>query len=213
VIRIAIVDDHELVRKGVRVMLRDEPDFEIVGERESAEDIIEFVSQTRPDVVLLDARLTGVSGPEACRLLGETHPEVKVIILTVYSDDALVEESVRAGARGYIIKDVERFELKQSIRAVYRGESVVSPSITGRLLDRMRTQSKAPDTAPDRPILNEKQTLILRLISEGYSNREIATRVHLSENTVKSHLQEIFARLGVRNRVEAAIRAARDGLI
>ena len=212
-IRIAIVDDHELVREGVRVMLRGEADFEIVGERENAEDIIEFVSQTRPDVVLLDARLPGVSGPEACRLLSDAHPEVKVIILTVNSDDALVEESVRAGARGYIIKDVERFELKQSIRAVNRGEAVVSPSITSKLLERMRTKSEPSATAVDRPILNEKQTLILRLISEGYSNREIATRVHLSENTVKSHLQEIFARLGVRNRVEAAIRAARDGLI
>jgi two-component system, NarL family, response regulator DevR len=213
VIRIAIVDDHEVVREGVRVMLRGEADFEIVGERENAEDIIEFVSQTRPDVVLLDARLPGVSGPEACRLLTDAHPEVKVIILTVNSDDALVEESVRAGARGYIIKDVERFELKQSIRAVNRGEAVVSPSITSKLLERMRTKSEPSATAVNRPILNEKQTLILRLISEGYSNREIATRVHLSENTVKSHLQEIFARLGVRNRVEAAIRAARDGLI
>jgi two-component system, NarL family, response regulator DevR len=213
VIRIAIVDDHEVVREGVRVMLRGEPDFEIVGERENAEDIVEFVSQTRPDVVLLDARLPGVSGPEACRLLYDAHPEVKVIILTVNSDDALVEESIRAGARGYIIKDVERFELKQAIRAVNRGEAVVSPSITSKLLDRMRTKSEPSATAVDRPILNEKQTLILRLISEGYSNREIATRVHLSENTVKSHLQEIFARLGVRNRVEAAIRAARDGLI
>ena len=212
-IRIAIVDDHEVVREGVRVMLRGEPDFEIVGERENAEDIVEFVSQTRPHVVLLDARLPGVSGPEACRLLNDAHPEVKVIILTVNSDDALVEESIRAGARGYIIKDVERFELKQSIRAVNRGEAVVSPSITSKLLDRMRTKSEPSATAVDRPILNEKQTLILRLISEGYSNREIATRVHLSENTVKSHLQEIFARLGVRNRVEAAIRAARDGLI
>jgi DNA-binding NarL/FixJ family response regulator len=163
--------------------------------------------------VLLDARLPGVSGPEACRLLHNAHPEVKVIILTVNSDDALVEESIRAGARGYIIKDVERFELKQSIRAVNRGEAVVSPSITSKLLDRMRTESEPSATAVDRPILNEKQTLILRLVSEGYSNREIATRVHLSENTVKSHLQEIFTRLGVRNRVEAAIRAARDGLI
>ena len=212
-IRIAIVDDHEVVREGVRVMLRGEPDFEIVGERENAEDIVEFVSQTRPNVVLLDARLPGVSGPEACRLLSDAHPEVNVIILTVNSDDALVEESIRAGARGYIIKDVERFELKQSIRAVNRGEAVVSPSITSKLLDLMRTKSEPSATAVDRPILNEKQTLILRLISEGYSNREIATRVHLSENTVKSHLQEIFARLGVRNRVEAAIRAARDGLI
>jgi DNA-binding NarL/FixJ family response regulator len=209
-IRIAIVDDHELVREGVRAMLGDDPDFQIVGERDSAEDIADFVSETQPDIVLLDARLPGLSGPEACRILGITHPDVRVIILTVYSDDVLVEESIRAGARGYVIKDVERFDLKQSIRTVYRGEAVVSPAIAQRLMDRVRED--ATSTA-DLPVLNERQTEILRLISEGYSNKEIATRVHLSENTVKSHVQDIFAKLDVRNRVEAAITAARQGLI
>ncbi len=209
-IRIAMVDDHELVREGVRAMLGDDPDFQIVGERDSAEDIADFVSETQPDIVLLDARLPGLSGPEACRILGITHPDVRVIILTVYSDDVLVEESIRAGARGYVIKDVERFDLKQSIRTVYRGEAVVSPAIAQRLMDRVRED--ATSTA-DLPVLNERQTEILRLISEGYSNKEIATRVHLSENTVKSHVQDIFAKLDVRNRVEAAITAARQGLI
>ena len=141
------------------------------------------------------------------------NPDVKVIILTVYSDDALVEESIKAGARGYIIKDIERFELKQAIRAVCRGEAVVSPQIAGKLLDRVRTQLDPAKTAAARPALNEKQAEILRLISEGFSNREIAGRIHLSENTVKSHLQEIFSKLEVRNRVEAAVTAARKGLI
>ena len=209
-IRIAIVDDHELVREGVRAMLGDDPDFQIVGERDSAEDIADFVSETRPDIVLLDARLPGFSGPEACRILGITHPDVRVIILTVYSDDVLVEESIRAGARGYVIKDVERFDLKQAIRAVYRGEAVVSPAIAQRLMDRVRENA---NSTANLPVLNERQTQILRLITEGYSNKEIATRVHLSENTVKSHVQDIFAKLKVRNRVEAAITAARQGLI
>jgi DNA-binding NarL/FixJ family response regulator len=213
VIRIAIVDDHQVVREGLRAMLQDEPDFQIVGERNSANDITEFVAETRPDVVLLDARLPGTSGPAACQLIVRTHPDVKVIILTVYSDDALVEESIKAGARGYIIKDIERFELKQAIRAVCRGEAVVSPQIAGKLLDRVRTQLDPAKTAAARPALNEKQAEILRLISEGFSNREIAGRIHLSENTVKSHLQEIFSKLGVRNRVEAAVTAARKGLI
>lgn len=212
-IRIAIVDDHQVVREGLRAMLQDEPDFQIVGERNSANDITEFVAETRPDVVLLDARLPGTSGPAACQLIVRTHPDVKVIILTVYSDDALVEESIKAGARGYIIKDIERFELKQAIRAVCRGEAVVSPQIAGKLLDRVRTQLDPAKTAAARPALNEKQAEILRLISEGFSNREIAGRIHLSENTVKSHLQEIFSKLGVRNRVEAAVTAARKGLI
>lgn len=209
-IRIAIVDDHELVREGVRAMLGDDPDFQIVGERDSAEDIADFVSETRPDIVLLDARLPGFSGPEACRILGITHPDVRVIILTVYSDDVLVEESIRAGARGYVIKDIERFDLKQAIRAVYRGEAVISPAIAQRLMDRVRENA---DSTANLPVLNERQTQILRLITEGYSNKEIATRVHLSENTVKSHVQDIFAKLKVRNRVEAAITAARQGLI
>jgi two-component system, NarL family, response regulator DevR len=213
VIRIAIVDDHQVVREGLRAMLQDEPDFQIVGERSTADDITEFVAETRPDVVLLDARLPGTSGPAACRLIVRTHPEVKVIILTVYSDDALVEESIKAGARGYIIKDIERFELKQAIRAVCRGEAVLSPEIAGKLLERVRTQLDSTKTAPARPALSEKQAEILRLISEGFSNREIAGRIHLSENTVKSHLQEIFSKLGVRNRVEAAVTAARTGLI
>jgi len=210
---IAIVDDHQVVREGLRAMLQDEPDFKIVGERNSANGITEFVAETRPDVVLLDARLPGTSGPAACRLIVRAHPDVKVIILTVYSDDALVEESIKAGARGYIIKDIERFELKQSIRAVCRGEAVVSPQIAGKLLERLRTQLDPAKTAPARPALNDKQAEILRLISEGFSNREIAERIHLSENTVKSHLQEIFAKLEVRNRVEAAVTAARKGLI
>ena len=209
-IRIAIVDDHELVREGVRAMLGDDPDLQIVGERDSAEDIADFVSETRPDIVLLDARLPGFSGPEACRILGITHPDVRVIILTVYSDDVLVEESIRAGARGYVIKDVERFDLKQAIRAVYRGEAVISPAIAQRLMDRVRDNA---NSTANLPVLNERQAQILRLIAEGYSNKEIATRVHLSENTVKSHVQDIFAKLNVRNRVEAAITAARQGLI
>jgi DNA-binding NarL/FixJ family response regulator len=212
-IRIAIVDDHQMVREGVRAMLRDEPDFKIVGDRADADDIREFVAATQPDVLLLDARLPRVSGPEACRLLSVSNPELKVIILTVYTDDALVEQSIAAGARGYIIKDVEGFDLKQHIRAVHRGQAVLSPSIAGVVMDRMRMQLVSPAAGPIRPVFSDTQRQILRLISEGYTNREIATRVHLSENTVKSHVQEILTKLGVRNRVAAAISAVRRGLV
>lgn len=212
-IRIAIVDDHQMVREGVRTMLRDEPDFKIVGDRAYADDIREFVAATQPDVLLLDARLPRVSGPEACRLLSVSNPGIKVIILTVYTDDALVEQSIAAGARGYIIKDVEDFDLKQYIRAVHRGQAVLSPSIAGVVMDRMRMQLVSPAAGPIRPVFSDTQRQILRLISEGYTNREIATRVHLSENTVKSHVQEILTKLGVRNRVAAAISAVRRGLV
>jgi two-component system response regulator DevR len=211
VIRIAIVDDHEMVREGLRTILQPEADFEVVGETGLGDAVGELVEDTRPDIVLLDARLPDVSGPEVCRRLRGSHPDVRVIMVSTFSDDDLVDECIRAGARGFVVKDVEKFTLKQSIRAVHRGEGAIAPAIAGRILDRMRDQKEMSEPAP--PAFSPVQTRILRLISEGFSNREIAGQVHLSENTVKSHVQEIFHRLEVRNRVEAAIRATKDGLI
>jgi two-component system, NarL family, response regulator DevR len=208
-IRIAIIDDHEMVREGLRAILQTEPDFEIVAESESAEGIVELVDQTKAEVVLLDARLPCVSGPEACRLLAASHPETAVLIVSTYSDDELVNQCIQAGAKGYLIKDIERFSLKESIRAVHRGEAAVSPAVAAKVLARLR--HTATSDVPAGPQLSNSQREILRLISQGYSNREIASRIHLSENTVKSHTQEIFRKLQVRNRVEAAIRATKEG--
>jgi DNA-binding NarL/FixJ family response regulator len=212
-IRIAIVDDHEMVREGLRSILESESDFDVVAESGSADDIVALVYDAHPDVVLMDARLPGVSGPEACRLLGESHPETPVLIVSTYSDDDLVDECIAAGAKGYVIKDIERFSLKESVRAVRRGEGAISPAVASRVLDRLRQTPAAPtQTGPDGR-LSESQRNVLRLIAEGFSNREIASRLHLSENTVKSHLQEIFRRLQVRNRVEAALLATKEGLL
>lgn len=207
-IRLIIVDDHEMVREGLKAILGAEPDFEVVGESSNAEGLSELVERTQPDIVLLDARLPGISGPDAARRLGRSHPHVAVVILTTFTDDSLVDDSISAGARGYVVKTVERFDLKQSIRAVARGESVISPSVAGRVLERIRSESGS--SAPRRPALNASQSAILRLVSEGLSNREIAASITLSENTVKSHLQEIFRKLEVRNRVEAALVAVRE---
>lgn len=208
-IRIAIVDDHEMVREGLKVILAPEPDFEVVADAPCADRIVELVEANRPDVVLLDARLPGIGGPAACRLLTETHPEVRVLIVSTYTDDELVEECVRAGAKGYVVKDIERFALKESIRSVHRGDGAVSPEIAAKVLELVRTDR--PTATSTRPDFNRSQLTVLRLMSQGYSNREIADRVHLSENTVKSHIQEIFRKMGVRNRVEAALQATREG--
>src|SRR6266849_2731031 len=145
---------------------------------------------------------------EVCRRLVRTHPAIEVVILTTYTDGELVQECLQAGARGYVVKDVERFSLKESIRAVHRGQAVLAPQVAGEIIERMRSpQSDSPLPAT----LNRSQLAILRLISRGHSNREIAAVVHLSENTVKAHIQEIFRKLGVRNRVEAAILAGKSG--
>ena len=210
-IRIAIVDDHEMVREGLRTILQPEDDFDVVAESSSADGIVALVEEAHPDVVLLDARLPGISGPEATRLLAASHPEAAVLIVSTYSDDELVRECIAAGAKGYVIKDIKQFSLKESIRAVHRGEGAVSPEVAAKVLDRLRGAPAKPEPAEPHAQLSDSQCKILRLIAEGFSNREIASKVHLSENTVKSHIQEIFRKLQVRNRVEAALRATKEG--
>ena len=209
-IRIAIVDDHEIVREGLKSILKSEPDFEVVAAASTADDLSALVDQSLPDVVLLDARLPGTSGAEACHQLVGSHPDVAVLIVSTYAEEHLVDECIKAGAKGYVIKDIEQFSLKESIRAVYAGGGAVSPSVAAKVLNRLRSHEQAP--TPERPVpLSDTQLEIVRLISSGLSNREIGARVHLSENTIKSHVQEVFRKLGVDNRVEAAVRASREG--
>ena len=204
-IRVLIVDDHEMVRIGLKAILQAEPDLQVVGETGLGAEVAGLVAARTPDLVLLDARLPDTSGPEVCRQLRRSHPEIPVIILSSYTDDDLVEECVQAGARGYVVKDIERLRLGESIRTVHGGQAVLTPQVAGRLLDRVRdgqAQVGGPTT------LNRSQVAILRLVRRGHSNREIAAEVHLSENTVKTHLQDVFRKLGARNRVEAAMLAA-----
>ena len=212
VIRLIIVDDHEIVREGLKTILQSEPDFEIVGESGTAEQLTQLVDETRPDVVLLDARLPGVSGAEACRRLTISHPDIAVLMISTYSDQQLVEECIKAGAKGYVVKDIERFTLKESIRALHAGGGAVSPTVAATVLDRLRGTDEIPAQPASIP-LSDTQLEIVRLIAGGLSNREIADRVHLSQNTVKSHVQEIFRKLDVGNRVEAALMATRKGWI
>jgi len=208
--RIMIVDDHQIVREGLKTILQDDPDFEVVAESGSAKGLAQLARRTHPDIVLLDARMPGVSGADACRQLTAANPDLAVLIVSSYSDDQLVEECIRAGARGYVIKDIERLSLKDSIRAVYGGGGAVSPAIAAKVLNRLRTKEELASTEPSSP-LSHTQLEILRLIAAGFSNREIASRVHLSENTIKSHVQEIFRKLDVGNRVQAALKASEQG--
>jgi two-component system response regulator DevR len=212
VIRVLIVDDHEIVREGIKTILQAEPDFEVVGESGTADQLTQLVNQTSPDVVLLDARLPGLSGAEACRRLTVSHSDIGVLMISSYSDQQLVEECIKAGAKGYVVKDIERFTLKESIRAIHAGGGAVSPAVAATVLDRLRATDQVP-TQPSSIPLSNTQLEIVRLIAAGFSNREIADRVHLSHNTVKSHVQEIFRKLDVGNRVEAALTATRKGWI
>jgi len=165
-----------------------------------------LLEQARPDVVLLDVRLPDMSGVEVCRQTTRSHPNVKVIMLTTFVDPDLVDECIDAGARGYLIKDVRGLSIKENVRAVSRGQAVLAPEVAGGILDRVRDRLSA-EAGP--PALSQSQLAILGLMTRGFSNREIATEVHLSENTIKSHVQEIFRKLGVHNRVEAVMTATK----
>jgi len=205
-IRILLVDDHEMVREGLKAMLQSEPDLEVVAETGLGREVPDLLERTRPDIVLLEVRLPDMSGVEVCRLAGRSHPEVKVIMLTTFVDPDLVDECIDAGARGYLIKDVRGLSLKENVRAVSRGQAVLAPEVAGGILDRVRDRRSA-EAGP--PALSQSQLAILGLMTRGFSNREIATEVHLSENTIKSHVQEIFRKLGVHNRVEAVMTATK----
>jgi len=209
-IRLLIIDDHEMVREGLKAMLVSEPDFAIVGDAANAEQALELIERLRPDVILLDIRLPGVSGIEVCRTVTERYPETSVIILTTFSDENLVAQCIQAGARGFIVKDIERFDLKRSIRAVARGEAAIDTKAAVAVLAQLRRSPKVnSDPSPEQ--LSSQQLVILRLVAQGLSSREIATQLYLSENTVKGYVQEILHRLGVKNRTEAVMVAVKQG--
>lgn len=209
-IRLLIIDDHEMVREGLKAMLLAEPDFSIVGDAANAEQALALIERLRPDVVLLDVRLPGVSGVEICRTVTEKYPESAVIILTTFTDEHLVSQCIQAGARGFIVKDIERFDLKRSIRAVARGEAAIDPKAAVAMFARLR-RSPHPQSEPSPEPLSSQQLVILRLVAQGLSSREIATQLYLSENTVKGYVQEILHRLGVKNRTEAVMVAVKQG--
>ncbi len=187
-----------------------EPDFSIVGDAANAEQAYNLVERLHPDVMLLDVRLPGISGVEVCRTVTERYPETAVIILTTFTDENLVARCIQAGARGYIVKDIERFDLKRSIRAVARGEAAIDSKAAVAVLAQLRRVPQVAGEAPPEP-LSSQQLVILRLIAQGLSSREIATQLYLSENTVKGYVQEILHRLGVKNRTEAVMVAVKQG--
>lgn len=209
-IRLAIIDDHEMVREGLKAMLVTEPDFHIVGDAADAQQALLLIEKLRPDIVLLDVRLPGMSGIEACQIITERYPDTAVIILTTYTDEDLIARCIQAGARGFIVKDIERFDLKRSIRAVARGEAAIDSKAAVAVLARLRRIPAVEQATSPEP-LSAQQLVILRLVAQGLSSREIATQLYLSENTVKGYVQDILHRLNVKNRTEAVMVAVKQG--
>ena len=214
-IRIGVVDDHEVVRRGLRATLEMEPDMEIVADVRTGREAIRVAAEQRPDVMLVDVRLEDSDGPTVCERVREVAPATKVVMLTSYHQDGMVLRSLAAGARGYILKDVELGELKRMIRAAYRGESVLDPVVAPHVI------AAATGNGDERGHQRVKNTLalsdididIVRHLARGLTNKQIGAFVHRSPHTVKDHLEKICSALEVHSRTEVVAAAIRIGLI
>jgi len=196
------VDDHPMLRAGLGVTIEAEPDMAVVGEASTGEDAVELYRQQRPDVVLMDLRLPGMSGVDAIRAIRRIDREARVIVLTTFDGDEDIYRSIQAGARGYLLKDMLRKELIQAIRAVHAGQTHYSPVVAARLAARIPRQE-----------LSIREVDVLRLVAEGKSNKEIAAALKLSDGTVRIHLSHIFEKLGVHDRTQAALQAVERGIV
>jgi len=202
--RVFLLDDHEVVRRGVRELLDAEDDLEVVGEAGTAAEALARIPATRPDVAVLDVRLPDGDGVEVCRDIRSQHPEVACVMLTSFADDDAVYAAIMAGAAGYLLKQVRGTDLVDGIRRVGRGESLLDPAVTTRVLERIRHRPEDELSG-----LTEQERKILTLIAEGLTNRQIGERLYLAEKTVKNYVSNLLAKMGMSRRTEAAAYAAR----
>ncbi len=209
-IKILIADDHPVVREGLNAMLSRETDFKVVGEAKDGADAVNKVAELKPDVVLMDLRMPEMDGVEAMRRIREADPQVKFIILTTYSDDDYIFSGIEAGARAYLLKDAPRDELFKAIRSVHRGESLIQPVVASKLLDRFSQLSRR---APSGEELSERELEVLCLMAKGAANKEISAELNIAQSTVKTHITNIFQKLGVNDRTEAVTQAIKRGII
>lgn len=210
-LRVLIVDDHEVVREGLRSLLNRRERITVVGEAGTADAAVEEALRLRPDVVIMDVRLPDGSGVEACREIRQEIPDAKVIMLTSYADDEAVFASILAGAAGYLLKQTRGQALAEAIEAVAQGGSLLDPAVTQKVLERVRSLgSRRPDDS--LASLSEQEQKILLLIAEGKTNKEIAEEIFLSDKTVKNYVSSILSKLNLRRRAEAAAFIARKGL-
>lgn len=222
-IKLLIVDDHSVVRKGLNFLLSDIPNFQVIGEAATACEAVEKAQTLNPDIVIMDIRLPDKSGIEACREITSSCPNIRVIMLTSYSDDDLILESISAGAKGYVLKDIEDDEIIRAINVVVRGGSSLDPKITDKVLNFMSKTTISATVPPTLPIeketsnlgdiLSDREFQILKLIALGKTNKEIGYDLGVSDKTIKNYITKIFTKLEISNRTEAAALALKSKIV
>jgi len=209
--KIIIVDDHEVVRLGLRSLLDQYPQYQVVAEAGNASEAIKKVTETNPNIVLMDIRLPGKSGIDACEEIKKINPDIQVIMLTSYAEDEMLFSAIKAGAAGYILKQINSDGLVQSLEAVSRGEASLDPAVTQRVFQEVRRAVKQEEAASFSS-LSKQEKMVLKLVSEGRTNKEIAHELFLGEGTVRNYVSSILSKLDVSNRAEAAAYAVEHNL-
>lgn len=209
--RIILVDDHEVVRLGLKSLLERHPHFEVVAEASTAREALKHVEQYLPDVVVMDIRLPGGSGIDACEKITESYPDTQVIMLTSYAEDEMLFSAIRAGAAGYVLKQIGGDDLVRALEAVSRGEALLDPAVTQRIFQEVRRAAKEEEASAFAD-LTQQEKHVLILVSEGKTNREIAKELFLGEGTVRNYVSSILSKLNVSNRAEAAAYAVEHNL-
>ena len=214
-LRVMVVDDHALFRRGLEMVLGDEPDIELVGEASDGAEAVERALEIMPDIVLMDVRMPKRSGIEATTQIREVLPDAKILMLTMSDEEADLYEAIKAGASGYLLKEISIEEVADAIRSVRAGQSRISPSMASKLLTEFAAISKATDERPQMPTprLTDREMEVLRLVAQGLNNRDIAKQLFISENTVKNHIRNILEKLHLHSRMEAVVYAVREKMI
>ncbi len=214
-IKVLVVDDHALFRRGLEMVLDGEPDIDVVGEASDGHEAIERAEQTTPDVVLMDVRMPKRSGIEAARAIKDILPSTKILMLTISDEEADLYEAIKAGASGYLLKEISIEEVADAVRQVHAGQSLISPSMASKLLTEFASMVKRRDerTQVPGPRLTDRELEVLKLVAKGMNNRDIGSELFISENTVKNHVRNILEKLHLHSRMEAVVYAVREKLL
>ncbi|CAO5242882.1 response regulator [Frankia sp. AgKG'84/4] len=214
-IRVLIVDDHALFRRGLEMVLGQEVDIEVVGEAADGSEAVTMAKETAPDIVLMDVRMPRRGGIDATSAIKESVPSAKIVMLTISDEEADLYDAIKAGAMGYLLKEISIDEVAADIRAVYGGQSLISPSMASKLLSEFAAMIKNKDDRPQLPTprLTDREMEVLRLVAKGMNNRDIAKQLYISENTVKNHIRNILEKLQLHSRMEAVVYAVREKLL
>ena len=214
-IRVLVVDDHALFRRGLQMVLEQEPDIEVVGEASDGSEAVQKAADTLPDIVLMDVRMPKRGGIDACTAIHDAVPSTKIIMLTISDEEADLYDAIKAGAMGYLLKEISIEEVASAIRAVHGGQSLISPSMASKLLTEFASMIKRTDDRQQVPTprLTDREMEVLKLVAKGLNNRDIAKQLFISENTVKNHIRNILEKLQLHSRMEAVVYAVREKLL